>query len=146
MNSEQRQQMIDEELAELVKNELISQQVYQHVMMAYKKHHQTEQETVAQKNQQETISTSPVRQPEAKQYPKKTASIKMEQTTYKAKPTKPAPIIQPKPVREPQSPEQVRERNITWLLVLGVLFLLISGLVVATSTWDQMGALVKVII
>lgn len=146
MNSEQRQQMIDEELAELVKNELISQQVYQHVMMAYKKHHQAEQETVEQKTQQEAISTPLIRPSEAKQYPKQTASIKMEQTKYKAKPTKPAPIIQPKPVREPQSPEQVRERNITWLLVLGVLFLLISGLVVATSTWDQMGALVKVII
>lgn len=146
MNSEQRQQMIAEELAELVKNELISQQVYQHVMMAYKKHHQTEQETVKQKNQQKAISTPLIRPSEANQYPKQTASIKMEQAKHKAKPTKPAPIIQPKPVREPQTREQVRERNITWLLVLGVLFLLISGLVVATSTWDQMGALVKVII
>lgn len=46
MNSEQRQQMIDEELADLVKNELISPQVYQHVMMAYKKHHQIDRESI----------------------------------------------------------------------------------------------------
>ncbi|MFD1065977.1 hypothetical protein [Oceanobacillus locisalsi] len=49
-----------------------------------------------------------------------------------------------KPVREPKTAEQVRERNITWLLILGVSFLLISGLVVATSSWDQMGPLLKV--
>lgn len=44
-----------------------------------------------------------------------------------------------------KTPEQIRERNITWLLVIGVVFLLISGLVVATSTWEQMGALLKVL-
>ncbi|SDK27895.1 hypothetical protein [Sediminibacillus albus] len=40
--------------------------------------------------------------------------------------------------------EQIRERNITWSLILGVIFLLIGGLVVATSTWDQLGAVMKV--
>lgn len=50
-----------------------------------------------------------------------------------------------KPVRKPKTPEQIRERNITWLLVLGVVFLLISGMVIATSTWEEMGALLKVV-
>ncbi|GAA4071769.1 hypothetical protein [Amphibacillus indicireducens] len=55
MNSEQRQKMIEEELNELVKNDLISQQVYQHVMMAYKKHHQISKQSVEQKTQQQVI-------------------------------------------------------------------------------------------
>src|SRR5699024_8056210 len=50
-----------------------------------------------------------------------------------------------KPVRVSKTPEQLRERNITWLLILGVTFLLISGLVIATSSWNQMGSLLKVI-
>ncbi|MDL4841173.1 hypothetical protein [Aquibacillus rhizosphaerae] len=43
-----------------------------------------------------------------------------------------------------KTPEQIRERNITWSLILGVIFLLIGGLVLATSTWDQMGPILKV--
>ncbi|GAA4071779.1 hypothetical protein [Amphibacillus indicireducens] len=62
------------------------------------------------------------------------------------KPISPIQSVKPKPVKKARSGEEVRERNITWLLVLGVLFLLISGLVVATSTWDQMGAVLKVVI
>src|SRR5699024_4968777 len=52
-----------------------------------------------------------------------------------------------KEVKQPKekTTEQIRERNITWLLILGVAFLLISGLVVATSTWEQMGALLNVV-
>ncbi|WP_117168645.1 hypothetical protein [Paraliobacillus sediminis] len=51
----------------------------------------------------------------------------------------------PKPEKTVKGKEEVRERNITWLLILGVIFLLISGLVVATSTWDQMGPVLKVL-
>lgn len=41
------------------------------------------------------------------------------------------------------SPEQIRERNISWLLNLGVILLLIGGLFVATSNWDTMSNLMK---
>ncbi len=54
------------------------------------------------------------------------------------------PVKPSKPAKPKKTKEQLRERNITWLLILGVMFLLISGLVVATSTWEQMGALLKV--
>ncbi|MCP3031788.1 hypothetical protein LF817_10580 [Halobacillus sp. A1] len=52
-----------------------------------------------------------------------------------------------KPEKKPKkklSKEQLRERNITWSLILGVILLLISGLVVATSQWEQMGSGLKV--
>lgn len=41
------------------------------------------------------------------------------------------------------SSEQSRERNITWLLNLGVILLLLGGLFVATSNWDRMVDLTK---
>lgn len=41
------------------------------------------------------------------------------------------------------TPQQIRERNIKWLLNLGVLMLLIGGLVLATSTWSSMPGWMK---
>ncbi|PLR95221.1 hypothetical protein [Bacillus sp. T33-2] len=41
------------------------------------------------------------------------------------------------------SPEEFRERNISWSLNLGVIFLLIGGLFVATSNWATMTDLMK---
>lgn len=52
--------------------------------------------------------------------------------------------VQPKlkPVKK-LSDEQIRERNITWLLNLGVILLLIGGLYVATSNWATMTSMTK---
>lgn len=58
-----------------------------------------------------------------------------------AKADKAKKLIQPtkpKKVKKTLSPQAVRERNITWSLVLGVVLLLIGGLVLATSTWDTL--------
>lgn len=51
----------------------------------------------------------------------------------------------PKPAkfRKTLSPEEARERNITWSLNIGVIFLLIGGLFVATSNWESMTSLMK---
>lgn len=46
--------------------------------------------------------------------------------------------LKPKKVKKTLSPQEVRERNITWSLVLGVVLLLIGELVLATSTWDTL--------
>ncbi|WP_406945873.1 hypothetical protein ACJA3J_07225 [Halobacillus sp. SY10] len=79
-------------------------------------------------------------------------SLDREQEVYQkeAQPEpahKPKPAPKPKPVKKKKerSPEQIRERNITWTLILGVSILLITGLIVATSQWDQMGAATKVV-
>jgi hypothetical protein len=49
----------------------------------------------------------------------------------------------PPKVKKVRSPEEIRERNITWLLNLGVIMLLIGGLFVATSNWETMTAMMK---
>ncbi|MHC0037073.1 hypothetical protein [Pseudoneobacillus sp. C159] len=51
----------------------------------------------------------------------------------------------PKPVKvkKERTPDETRERNITWLLNLGVIMLLIGGLFVATSNWESMSAMMK---
>jgi hypothetical protein len=51
--------------------------------------------------------------------------------------------VKPKKVKKTFTPEEVRERNITWSLNIGVIFLLIGALFVATSNWESMTSLMK---
>jgi len=54
------------------------------------------------------------------------------------------PVTQkPQKVKKTLTPEEIRERNITWLLNIGVIFLLIGGLFVATSNWESMTSIMK---
>ncbi|WHX38629.1 hypothetical protein QNH36_13045 [Mesobacillus sp. AQ2] len=46
-------------------------------------------------------------------------------------------------IRPKKSPEDIRERNISWSLNIGVIMLLIGGLFVATSNWDTMTSWMK---
>ncbi|WP_174732483.1 hypothetical protein [Mesobacillus harenae] len=55
----------------------------------------------------------------------------------------PKPRPKPKPEKKRLSAEEVRERNISWSLNLGVIMLLIGGLFVATSNWDTMTDIMK---
>ncbi|HEY5561743.1 MAG TPA: hypothetical protein VIK72_08320 [Clostridiaceae bacterium] len=49
-------------------------------------------------------------------------------------------------VKEPAqfTKEQIRERNLSWILNIGVILLLISGLIFATSTWGSFNNVIKV--
>lgn len=49
----------------------------------------------------------------------------------------------PQKVKKTLTAEEIRERNITWLLNIGVIFLLIGGLFVATSNWESMTSFMK---
>ncbi len=51
--------------------------------------------------------------------------------------------VKPPKVKKTLTPEEVRERNITWSLNIGVIFLLIGGMFVATSNWESMSSLMK---
>lgn len=54
------------------------------------------------------------------------------------------PVTQKPPkVKKTLTSEEIRERNITWLLNIGVIFLLIGGLFVATSNWESMTSIMK---
>ncbi|WP_057914531.1 hypothetical protein [Peribacillus muralis] len=50
----------------------------------------------------------------------------------------------PQPVKPKKTPEQIRERNISVVLFTGVILLLLGGMILATSTWGNLNALLKV--
>ncbi|KAA9023807.1 SCO7613 C-terminal domain-containing membrane protein [Niallia endozanthoxylica] len=54
----------------------------------------------------------------------------------------------PKPIKTKTAltAEQIRERNITWALILGVILLFIGGLVFGTSKWSSLNNLFKVLL
>ncbi|WP_190284660.1 hypothetical protein [Bacillus sp. S3] len=71
----------------------------------------------------------------------KTATIP-DPAVVKVAKTEPA-SPKPQKVKKTLTPEEIRERNITWLLNIGVIFLLIGGLFVATSNWESMTSFMK---
>lgn len=69
--------------------------------------------------------------------------IKQVEAETKVPQYEPVKIQKPKREKPVKTEEQIRERNITWLLNLGVILLLIGGLYVATSNWETMSNLTK---
>ncbi len=119
MNSvtkEQRKQIFREELYFLKEEQYISHTIYDNVVEAYERysHISTQKETIKK------IKSTPV-------------------NTEVTKPEKKIAIRE----KKKKTPEQLRERNITWLLNLGVILLLIGGLYVATSNWETMSSWMK---
>ncbi|WP_144527968.1 hypothetical protein [Peribacillus simplex] len=51
---------------------------------------------------------------------------------------------QVKPAKPKKTPEQIRERNISVILLTGVILLLFGGLILATSSWGDLNAVLKV--
>ncbi|CAH0248443.1 hypothetical protein SRABI96_03114 [Peribacillus sp. Bi96] len=50
-----------------------------------------------------------------------------------------------KPAKPKKTPEQIRERNISVVLLTGVILLLFGGLILATTSWGDLNAILKVI-
>lgn len=101
-----------------------------------------QQSNIEEKSQQEpAIISSPEKHQPMKEM---IAEQKIEQKTSSST-AQSNPIQQQSelPLKPKKSPEKIRERNITWSLMIGVIMILISGLVVATSNWDTMSALSK---
>ncbi|MCT2536149.1 hypothetical protein NC661_17075 [Aquibacillus koreensis] len=119
----ERQKVFQQELVQLRNEGFISQEMYQKLMSSYDdylKFKFNPNKDVATVTENEEQEKKPILQTNVKK-------------------------AEPKPFVQKKTPEQVRERNITWSLILGVLFILVGGLVLATSTWDQMGPILKVI-
>ncbi|PLR78538.1 hypothetical protein CU633_04730 [Bacillus sp. V3-13] len=70
-----------------------------------------------------------------------TDTIQTEATIETADPVKAVQVK--KQVTKKRNAEEIRERNITWSLNLGVILLLIGGLFVATSNWETMAPWMK---
>lgn len=120
-----RKQIVEEELTRLKQENYISTEVYEKVTEAEQQFHAD----TLEKN--EAIRAEQQRARIEKEDGGLVAQAKAEaKTKAEAKPPK---------VKKQLSAKEMRERNITWLLNLGVILLLIGGLVLATSTWDVMG-------
>ncbi|WP_347548730.1 hypothetical protein ABFG93_14475 [Pseudalkalibacillus hwajinpoensis] len=53
------------------------------------------------------------------------------------------PPAKPKKEKKVKSAQELRDRNLTWILIIGVVFLLLGALVLATSTWEVMTSAMK---
>ncbi|MBV7506868.1 hypothetical protein KW850_16525 [Bacillus sp. sid0103] len=77
-------------------------------------------------------------------YHKDILEMEAKPSEYEASvPIHPSIPQKPQKVKKTMTPEEIRERNITWLLNIGVIFLLIGGLFVATSNWESMTSIMK---
>ncbi|GAB3048299.1 hypothetical protein [Virgibacillus ainsalahensis] len=115
LQSEERQKIVREELKQLSEDQYIEESVYVQVSAAHRQFYAD-----LQRQQQETEDNRQAdKEPLVKQTPKQ------------------------KKVKRALSSQEVRERNITWSLNLGVILLLIGGLVLATSTWEMLSNWVK---
>ncbi|MEN2466090.1 hypothetical protein [Ornithinibacillus sp. JPR2-1] len=133
LSPDEKREIVREELHQLVKARYINMNVAAKIVQAHTKYYQT----ISRVNQ--------IRQETVKQgQPKKEPTV-----TITPQPTSLAPkneAVQSKPITKEKktlSEKQVRDRNITWGLNLGVILLLLGGLVLATSTWDTLGAWAK---
>lgn len=125
-DSEQRKTIFYEELKKLKDNDYITEQDYLAIFSSYQKY----SEYLWQEKQQELIRLEEKRRMEEMQA-LRIREEQLEQERLRKERAKP-------------TPEQIRERNITWGLIAGVILLFIAGLAYATSSWDSMNHFMKV--
>lgn len=140
-----KESIVKEEISQLYQQGFITEEEFHRFMQTYQQYRMQRIKEIAQqlREQEGPVDILEPQSADSSNELIESPAIKTEQTVPSTqKPVKETKEKQSKPKK---SSEQIRERNITWLLSMGVVFLLISGLVVATSTWDQMGALMKVV-
>ena len=149
---EKKREIFHDELKILREKRLIPKSDYIRLSSAYERYyHQMLQQTAfmeKQKKKDEMIQSSAIPNEvshniqQTKEHAPK--SIQDPVQTPMASP-EPRMVIQQHPVvKSVKSAEQIRERNITLVLVMGVILLLFGGLILATSTWGALNAVLKV--
>ncbi len=139
-----KESIVKEEIRQLYQQGFITEKEFHRFMQTYQQYRlQRLKELTQLRDQERPIVIQEPQSVDSSNELIESPAIKTEQAVPSIqKSVKETKEKQPKPKK---SSEQIRERNITWLLSMGVVFLLFSGLVVATTTWDQMGALMKVL-
>lgn len=122
-SNEMKREIFRNELFKMKKGEYISEEDYVKTMKAYTKFcANIEIEAIQVPKKAETVEQRIIKKPEPL--------------------NKTAPTVK-KVIKNKATLEQMRERNISWLLNLGVILLLIGGLYVATSNWEIMPNFMK---
>ncbi|MFS0671815.1 hypothetical protein [Ornithinibacillus sp. 179-J 7C1 HS] len=133
LSPDEKREIVREELHQLVKARYINMSVAAKIVNAHTKYY-INKPTVNQIKQE----MAEVEQPTIE--PKVTVTPKVQSPQPKENNNQAKPIPNPKKTFTDQ---QIRDRNITWGLNLGVILLLLGGLVLATSTWDTLGSWAK---
>ncbi|GGK05118.1 hypothetical protein GCM10007063_29380 [Lentibacillus kapialis] len=113
-----KQRTVKEELEKLEESEYISSDISTHVIEAHEQYYADLEQQEADKAEQDMQDSD----------------VDLSYETLEAKPIKEKKTL---------SPKEIRDRNITWSLNLGVVLLLIGGLVLATSTWETLVSWMK---
>ncbi|WP_010093877.1 hypothetical protein [Ornithinibacillus scapharcae] len=143
LSPEEKREIVREELHQLVQSKYISLNIAAKVVNAHTKFYidQPKENTVSQ--EKESPQQPVVEQQGNVNEEKVEESLIQDEIMPSVNEPKPQKFT--KPVLEPKklSAKEVRDRNITWGLNLGIILLLIGGLVLATSYWDTYGDLTK---
>lgn len=144
---EQRNQIFKQELETLKEKKLIPKTDYIRISNAYKRHVQqviqmTEKARLLREKEKRERSVHPDLLVNVAKEEKK-IKVPVESSNQKETPTS----EEKKKVmaKSEKTSEQLRERNISVVLIMGVIFLLFGGLIWATSTWGNLNVVLKVI-
>ncbi|GAA0607008.1 hypothetical protein GCM10009001_25360 [Virgibacillus siamensis] len=135
-----RQRVVANELYKLEKGNYIDNRTYKQILSAHKRYYEHLEEAKGQPKEdqgRQSVKQEQYTGQEETSIP----SNSVQETSARPESERVQP--QPKKVKKSLSSKEIRERNITWSLILGVILLLIGGTVLATSTWDMMGPLAK---
>ena len=142
-----RQQIFKEELEMLKETKLIPKTDYIRMNNAYERYvryvQQIEKDRLSQEsesNGQESIQTDSVSTVTEAKIERKVSS-KVQPSFWKQEETASKKVV----TKVEKTSEQLRERNISIVLITGVILLLFGGLIWATSTWGNLHAVFKVI-
>lgn len=150
MNCDDREQVVKEDLKKLKEEQYITQEIYFQVVEAHNQYYtDRNKEDTEPLEKSEAVHKQEERQQTTSVLGEKGASTKgpglTAQKKSKQTPTTDDPNLSTEQSssdltapKKKLSPQEVRERNITWLLNLGVMMLLIGGLILATSNWETL--------
>lgn len=119
-NREERRQIFRNELYTLKRQGYLEQEEVDHLIAV---HNQYSRDLITKEDEARALAAQSITEKPIVA----TTQVKKQKSTKKRKITN----------------EEIRERNISWLLNLGVILLLIGGLFVATSNWATMSDLMK---
>lgn len=132
-----REQIFKEELYALKERSYITTEEYLHIHKAYRAY------TAAKQAKSEQTAPEPAIPAErAESLTKPLSKPVNEPLTVTTAPPRTASPAAPAKVKV-LSAQEIRDRNITWMMILGVILFLIGGSIFATSQWETMTSLLK---
>lgn len=149
---EERRQVFQQELDTLWEKRLIPKTDYIRIGSVYDRHYQqmvqrlhsqqtAQEKELIERDQPAVIEETPPERIELSTSSEVVVESQAEHLSEPQPDTK--TTAQAAPIKE-KTQEQIRERNITAVLITGVILLLFGGLIWATSTWGSLNSLFKV--